>query len=177
MSVSDHSCLHWALRDMDGPPRGSEGDYDVCAICHESLASCGPTVAYPCAHRFHRHCLVQWFCTSTSHVKCPMCMQDCGVLSLCHDILRGYQMEIASLQRRLDEQTVDVALGREVTLLENDASSVASTLDYTPTDQTNTLNSDGPHSPPDILRVLIPPRNLQAEFEREVLYDAMVSNS
>ena len=44
---------------------------EVCAICREDL--CQNTHTLECNHKYHPHCIIQWFRNGNSN--CPLCNQ------------------------------------------------------------------------------------------------------
>ena len=122
MSPARRSGLHWALRGMDAPEDPArEEDYDICAICHDSLAVGSSPIGYPCGHSFHFVCLSQYISTAEHHVKCPLCMQACPVLDLSHQIILSLRRENERLReclavrvRREEEEEEAHAIGSSV---------------------------------------------------------------
>lgn len=179
------SGLHWALRGMDGPPTdaGEDGDYDVCAICHESLATGGQTVSYPCGHTFHRSCFSKYLEHANHHVKCPMCMQPCQVLEVAYRQFRDwmdketmlidmytYQNEELHAQNQRMREFIS-SLGHtwnsshEYKAPEDIEEDVEEVLSEFP----SSIYSSSPPSPPVLQRTTRTPevRNLSVEFDAE----------
>ena len=63
---------------LRGPAGGSsarsedtDGEAEVCAICHEAYAADDLLIELPCAHLFHEPCITRWLKREDFEASCP----------------------------------------------------------------------------------------------------------